>query len=78
MILEARKKHDINLKTSYMIGDSYTDMKCGINAGIKNILVMTGYGKIAYKKCLDENLKIDFIASNLLEAVLHIQEIECR
>ena len=78
MILEARKKHDIDLKSSYMIGDSYTDMKCGINAGIKNILVMTGYGKIAYKKCLDENLKIDFIASNLLEAVQHIQEIECR
>ena len=78
MILEAQKKYNIDLNASYMIGDSYTDMKCGINAGIKNILVMTGYGKIAYKKCLDENLKIDFIASNLLEAVQHIQEIECR
>lgn len=78
MIIEAQKKHDIDLNSSYMIGDSYTDMKCGINAGIRNLLVLTGYGKIAYKKCLDENLKIDFIASNLLEAVQHIQEIECR
>lgn len=78
MIIEAQKKHDIDLNSSYMIGDSYTDMTCGINAGIRNLLVLTGYGKIAYKKCLDENLKIDFIASNLLEAVQHIQEIECR
>lgn len=72
MIIDAQRKHNIDLKSSYIIGDSYTDMLCGINAGIKNILVMTGYGKIAYKKCLDENLKIDFIASNLLEAVQHI------
>lgn len=78
MIKEAQKKHDIELSGSYMIGDSFTDMQCGLNAGIKNILVLTGYGKIAYKKCLDENLKIDFIASNILEAVQQIQETECR
>ena len=76
MILDAQKKHDIDLGKSYMIGDSITDIKCGNNAGLKNILVMTGYGKIAYRKCLDENLKINFIASNLLEAVQHIQEID--
>jgi D-glycero-D-manno-heptose 1,7-bisphosphate phosphatase len=69
MILEARKKHDINLSESYFIGDTYDDMKCGENAGTKRILVMTGFGEMAYRKCLDENLKIDFIASNLLEAV---------
>lgn len=74
MILEAQKKYNINLSKSYMIGDAYTDIKCGINAGTKNILVMTGYGKIAYKKCLDENLKIDFIASNLLDAVKYIDK----
>jgi D-glycero-D-manno-heptose 1,7-bisphosphate phosphatase len=78
MILDAQKKHDIDLNASYMIGDSYTDIKCGNNAGLKNILVMTGYGKIAYRKCLDENLKIDFIASNLLEAVQHIQETDAK
>lgn len=72
MILEAKQKHDIDLSTSYMVGDSYSDMICGINAGIKNILVETGYGKMTYKKCLDENLKIDFIASNLLDAVNNI------
>ncbi|HEY3252068.1 MAG TPA: HAD-IIIA family hydrolase [Ignavibacteria bacterium] len=74
MIEEAQNKYVIDLSASYMIGDSYTDMKCGINAGIHNILVKTGYGKIAYQKCLDENLKIDFIASNLLDAVHYISQ----
>jgi D,D-heptose 1,7-bisphosphate phosphatase len=78
MILDAKEKYDLDLKSSYMIGDSYTDIKCGVNAGTKNILVETGYGKIAYKKCLDENLKIDFIAPNLLEAVKYIQKTELK
>lgn len=72
MILDAKEKHNIDLSSSYMVGDAYSDMKCGINAGLKNILVETGYGKIAYKKCLDENLKIDFIASNLYDAINYI------
>jgi histidinol phosphatase-like enzyme len=75
MILDAQKKYDLDLASSYMIGDAYTDIKCGVNARTKNILVETGYGKIAYKKCLDENLKIDFIASNLLEAVKYIEKL---
>jgi len=76
MVLEAKKKYNLDLRSSYMIGDAYTDIVCGINAGTKNILVETGYGKIAYKKCLDENLKIDFIASNLLEAVKYIEKLD--
>jgi D-glycero-D-manno-heptose 1,7-bisphosphate phosphatase len=74
MIIKAKEKHNIDLSGSYMVGDAYTDMQCGINAGIKNILVMTGCGKMAYKKCLDEKLKIDFIADNLFEAVKFIEK----
>ena len=74
MIVEAKDKHNIELEKSYLAGDSYTDIKCGLNAGTKTILVLTGYGKIAYKKCLDEKLKIDFIADNLLEAVKHLEK----
>lgn len=72
MILEAQKDHDIDLNNSYMIGDALSDMQSGINAGLHNILVETGYGKIAYRKCLDEKVKIDFIASNIYEAVKYI------
>ena len=74
MILEASEKHNIALEGSYLIGDSYSDIKCGLNAGTKTILVLTGYGKTAYKKCLDEKLKINFIADNLSEAVKYIEE----
>ncbi len=74
MILDAKRDFDIDLNGSYMIGDAVSDMKCGENAGLINILVETGYGKMAKRKCLDEKLKIDFIASNLKEAVEFIQK----
>lgn len=73
MILKAKEKYDIDLKNSYMIGDSYSDIKCGLNAGTKTILVLTGYGEMALQKCLDEKLKINFIADNLLEAVKYLE-----
>lgn len=72
MILSARKEHNIELSGSYMIGDSFSDMQTGVNAGLHNILVETGYGKTAHRKCLDEKVKIDFIASNLFDAVKYI------
>lgn len=76
MVIEAQKKYNIDLAASYFIGDSFTDMKCGDNAGTKKILVLTGYGQIAYQKCLDEKLKIDFIAADLLDAVNFIEKSE--
>ena len=76
MIDNAAAKHNISRAASYMIGDAYTDIKTGENAGLKKILVMTGYGKVAYRKCLDEKLKIDFIADNLLNAVEFIEKNE--
>jgi len=72
MIKQAEIENEISLKGSYMIGDSFSDMQTGINAGLFNILVKTGYGKTAHRKCLDEKVKIDFIASNLFDAVQYI------
>ena len=34
MILQARKEFDLDLKASILIGDSFTDIQAGINAGI--------------------------------------------
>jgi D-glycero-D-manno-heptose 1,7-bisphosphate phosphatase len=74
MILKAKEKYDIDLKNSFMTGDSYSDVKCGLNAGTKTILVLTGYGQMALQKCLDEKLKINFIADNLFEAVKYLEK----
>lgn len=73
MIMKAKEKYNIDLSSSYMIGDYITDVQCGMNAGLRNILVLTGYGKQTYPKCLDEKLNVEFIANNLLDAVKYIQ-----
>ena len=44
MFLEAKKKYDINLKKSLMIGDSYVDMESAKLLGMDNMLVLTGLG----------------------------------
>lgn len=45
MILEAAREHGIDLKRSFMIGDKKLDIECGRNAGVRTILVETGYGR---------------------------------
>jgi D-glycero-D-manno-heptose 1,7-bisphosphate phosphatase len=45
MIQQAVAKHDIDLQQSILIGDKTTDLELGRNAGLRTILVLTGYGK---------------------------------
>ena len=45
MILEAAADHGLDLSRSFMIGDKKIDVECGANAGIRTILVETGYGR---------------------------------
>jgi len=44
MILEAAAEHDLDLSRSWMIGDKALDIEAGRNAGVRTILVETGYG----------------------------------
>lgn len=44
MIEKAKKNFDIDMEGSYFVGDRATDILTGKNAGIKSILVRTGYG----------------------------------
>jgi D-glycero-D-manno-heptose 1,7-bisphosphate phosphatase len=63
MILEAAQDHSIDLSRSFMIGDRNFDIECGRNAGVRTILVETGYGR--------EHLSCgaDFIAPTVTEAI---------
>jgi D-sedoheptulose 7-phosphate isomerase len=47
MLLEAAKKHNIDLTASYMVGDRWRDIDAGYNAGCKTILVDYGYSERA-------------------------------
>ena len=42
MILEAAAERDLDVKRSWMIGDKDIDVQCGLRAGTKAILVLTG------------------------------------
>ncbi|WP_047382998.1 D-glycero-beta-D-manno-heptose 1,7-bisphosphate 7-phosphatase [Cetobacterium sp. ZWU0022] len=63
MLLEGIKKYNIDVKNSFMIGDKKSDLEAGKNAGLKSILILTGYGKKVEKEVESEYL----IAQDLLD-----------
>lgn len=65
MLLDAAHEYDIDLSSSYMIGDRPTDVMTGVNAGTKTILVQTGDPTA-------KSAEATFIAPTLLEAVRYI------
>ena len=65
MIEEAVKKYNIDLSKSYMVGDSTMDLETARNAGIKSVLVNTGFAGNDGK--YDRNCDIE--ADNLFDAV---------
>lgn len=44
MVLDAQRDHDIDLAGSFFVGDKALDIECGRNAGLRTVLVKTGYG----------------------------------
>ena len=74
MIIKAVKRFNIDLKKSFLVGDRTADIAAGNRAGLKMILVKTGY---AGKDGKHEG-KPDFTARNLKEAVEMIKNLESR
>ena len=69
MIFKAQKKHDIDLSTSVMIGDSARDIECAHVAGCgRTILVKTGNGSEALQLLDAEDLVPDYVAGDLYDA----------
>ena len=70
MIEEAAKRFNIDVASSFVIGDSYRDIEMGHRAGAKSVLVMTGYGRGEYEYHRKGWPRPpDRIAENLLDAV---------
>ena len=65
MIDEAVKKYNIDLSKSYMVGDSTMDLETARNAGVKSVLVDTGFAGNDGK--YDRSCDIE--ADNLFDAV---------
>jgi D-glycero-D-manno-heptose 1,7-bisphosphate phosphatase len=74
MVLKASKDFNIDLTGSYLIGDAVSDIECGMNAGVKTILVRTGYGNDSFYTLQKLNKIPTFVADNILEAGRFIQK----
>ena len=75
MIEKAVGKHNIDIRESFLIGDSLVDMKSAENAGIRKILVKSGYGTKTHKECINEGISIDYYAEDLEDASNFIEKI---
>jgi mannose-1-phosphate guanylyltransferase/phosphomannomutase len=72
MLETAIEKYDIDRNGSWMVGDSTTDIEAGAAAGLKTILVKTGYGGQNAVSKITPNAIIDSVA-NIPEVVLSRQ-----
>lgn len=67
MLKKAEKELNIDLKSSYMIGDKKSDIDTGKSVGCKTVLVLTGHGT---KELERYNIRYDSsVANNLYDAV---------
>lgn len=73
LFLQAARDMSIDLAGSFMIGDRYRDMEAAHRAGVKGVLVKTGYGADVLESIGPDQEtpegKPDFIAGNILQAV---------
>lgn len=65
LIQEAMKHYEIDLIKSYFVGDRASDIETGKNAGIRTVLLESGYGTAR----LEKKIKADYVYDNLLEFV---------
>lgn len=67
LVLEAARDLDIDLARSFMIGDKPADIDLANNAGLRAILVRTGYGRE-----YESSVAADFVADDLAEAARYV------
>lgn len=71
MIFNAEKDFNIDLGNSFFIGDRYTDIMTGKNAGVKTILLKTGHNGADRDKY---NVEPDYVFNTLPDAINYILE----
>ncbi|AFY39710.1 D-alpha,beta-D-heptose 1,7-bisphosphate phosphatase [[Leptolyngbya] sp. PCC 7376] len=74
MLVAAAWEHDLDLSQSFMVGDKATDVDLAHNAGLKGILVQTGYGKEVLGGAYQHQTKPDYVAENLQDGAIWILE----
>ncbi len=66
---QAAQDLHLDLGRSYLVGDRYMDIKTAGNAGVKGVLVLTGYGRGEYEhQSHNWSTPPAYVAQDLLEA----------
>jgi D-glycero-D-manno-heptose 1,7-bisphosphate phosphatase len=69
LIYQAKKKYNIELADSIMVGDHVKDIACGRNAGCgMTVLVKSGLDPDVEKELKIKPISTDYVAGNLFEA----------
>lgn len=77
MLERARDEMGIDLRTSYMVGDSIKDVEAGHAVGATTVLLRTGYGRGEIEhRSHAWTVRPDHVADDLLEAVRWILDRE--
>jgi D-glycero-D-manno-heptose 1,7-bisphosphate phosphatase len=77
LLLRAAREFDIDLSQSWMVGDRYSDIELGANAGVRSALVLSGYGRGEWEHQRDDwTIQPDLVAQDLLEAVRLIGSLD--
>jgi D-glycero-D-manno-heptose 1,7-bisphosphate phosphatase len=74
MLLQGAREHDIDLASSYMVGDRTADVEAGLAVGATTILVRTGYGSRAEEECRRREIPVARVVPSIVEAADFIAE----
>lgn len=77
LLLRAAGELGIDLEGSYMVGDYTRDLEAGRAAGVKTVLVRTGYGARSVEEVRERGLA-DHVSGDLLEAARWILDDSSR
>ncbi len=67
-IRESAKEFNIDIKSSWVIGDHPNDAEMGIKAGCKTVYLLTGHGKKHFESLKSSGIKPDSIAKSFNDA----------
>ncbi|MEE9151983.1 MAG: D-glycero-beta-D-manno-heptose 1,7-bisphosphate 7-phosphatase [Thermoplasmata archaeon] len=72
LIEKARGDFEIDLSSSFIVGDKLIDLETGYRVGCKNVLILTGYGSNELKEREKWKFQPHHIARDLYDAVMWI------
>ena len=75
MLLEAAQVHGVDLRSSWMVGDSEIDMQAGVNAGCKTARVFT---ERENRTAIGVPGRVEIVATSLLDSARQILEWDRR